>query len=85
MKKTEIASIVLSQPRSHEMGYTWMEIEHIKHLIGMPIDEASFNEALTGITCMQDSYGNMIIYPRDVINAISAGIEKRTLTNLEWD
>lgn len=85
MKKTEIASLVLSQPRSHEMGYTWEEIENIKHLIDAPINEASFNEALTGITCMQDPQGNLIIYPRDVINAISAGIENRPLTNLEWD
>ena len=67
----------------HEQGFLKEEIKEI--LKDYPeVDMEKFNDALMGITCMMIDK-KMIIYHCDILNALNCGIEKRGLTNLEWD
>lgn len=67
----------------HKAGFVKSEIEDLlKNYPG--IDMEKFNDALTGITCMGID-NEMVIYHHDIEKAIRCGLEKRNLTEEEFD
>ena len=67
----------------HKEGFTQLELSIL--LTSYPgIDMEKFNNALMGNTCM--GIDNQIIYyHHDIEKAIRCGMEKRNLTQEEWD
>jgi len=49
------------------------------------IDMDKFNSALMGNTCMMSDDKELIMYHCDIEKALRCGIEKRNLTQEEWD
>lgn len=67
----------------HQEGFLQSEINSL--LAKYPsLDLDKFNNALFGATCIKKG-GEAIIYHIDILNALRCGIEKRDLTNSEWD
>jgi len=80
-----LRKIVYEYPTENEMGFNKKEKEDL--LTRFPkIDMNKFNDALMGITCFYDEEKKeVIIYPCDILTALSCGIENREMKWYEFD
>lgn len=79
-----IRDAVYSFPTKSAYGFIQSEIEELLKIYPT-VNMDKFNNVLTGITCMSDKDGNMVIYHCDIELAIRCGIENRDQTVGEWD
>lgn len=82
-----IAKVVNEYETEHAFGFNHEELtkvtEYLKS-VSKTWNEDKFNNALSGITCMSGTKG-IVIYPCDVITAISCATEDREMYEHEWD
>lgn len=70
-------------PTKNKIGFIDEEIDEL--MSGYPgINKVKFNRALVGITTTTID-GDIVIYHRDIINALRCGLENRDLTEEEFD
>lgn len=83
MVKYNVHKEVYEFQTKNKEGFTDPEIEQF--LKNYPeLDRQKFENALTGITCMMID-GEFVIYHCDIELAVICGLEKRELTDGEWD
>ena len=81
--KESIYTKVYSFQTKYKEGFTQKDI--VLLLVNFAnIDISKFNNALCNITCIEIS-DEIIIYHHDIYNAVICGIEKRKLSNSEFD
>ena len=82
-----IESTVLNFQTEHELGFNNIELQTLVNYIKSNVNvfnEMLFEEALNGITCATGPKG-IVIYPIDIIKAISCAVNDRKLSKYEWD
>jgi len=79
-----IKEAVNSYKTKSKYGFVQSEIKDLlKNYPGIDMDK--FNDALMGNTCMMSDDKELIMYHCDIEKALRCGIEKRNLTQAEWD
>ena len=78
-----VFDIVYNYPTKYQMGFTNSEIEEV--LKNFPnLNREFYNNALYGTTCMIID-NEMIIYHRDIENAIICGLRGTNIGGIKWD
>jgi len=79
----DIHSKVYGYKTKHKEGFIQSEIDELlKEYPG--IDKEKFNDALNGITCMMKD-DEIIVYHCDIETALRCGVERRSISNEEFD
>lgn len=79
----DIRKKVYNYPTKNKEGFIQSEVKAL--LKEFPnVDMKNFNDALMGNTCMMNGK-DIIMYHCDIYKALICGIEKRGLTQAEWD
>ena len=81
--KNSIYNKVYGFQTTYKEGFTQKDIDVL--LVDFDnFDISKFNNALCNITCIEIN-DEQIIYRHDIYNAVICGIEKRKLSNYEFD
>lgn len=85
MNNTSIHQIVYQYNTKNEMGFTYEEINDLLTRFFPKINREKFDNALRGVTCVGDEFGNSVIYHIDIERAITCGLRNENLGGINWD
>lgn len=74
MQTKSIHQVVYEFKTKNEMGFTYNEINDLLTSFFPKINREKFDNALRGVTCVGDEFGNSVIYHIDIERAIACGL-----------
>jgi len=85
MEKISVYSVVSEYKTKNEMGFIYSEIDDLLTRFFPKINREKFDNALRGVTCLCDEFGNAVIYHVDIERAIICGLRNENLGGIYWD